>query len=530
MKKNLLLAIALLPYFVLGQASPVGSSNSQPPPNIGYSSQLITFQDEVYFQGDYLNGVELLRINDTDNLIYQFRDLHPGYYNSNPANFFVTAAGNEMYFTAHGNDFDHELWKTDGTWGGTLEVADFNGTTTGSFPEFISEATSTGKLVMKTNTWNSYIQVGTYDISSGNSGIIVVNPSWHSDPENFFSANGSVFFSAFHYITKKELYITDGTSAGTYIVKDINQQVNGNSNPADFVSFNNKVYFSADNGVNGRELWVTDGTAAGTQLVADINPGAGSSNPTNLTVFQNKLFFSATSATSGREVFYMFANENVLLHRDVNPGSGSSNPSNFLPYNGNLYFSADDGVNGEELWRTDGSIFGGVLFKDINPTAGSMPRFPIKYNGKLYFVADDGTTGREVWTTDGTSAGTTLVVDINTSGDSEPRSFTVAGDRLYFHANNGTARRIWNYADPTLSLENTSVVDYKLFPNPTQDYFQIELNATIEKIEIFSITGKKVKTFETASDIYDISDLSSGLYLVHVTSDKGPKVQKLIKD
>ena len=34
-------------------------------------------------------------------------------------------------------------------------------------------------------------------------------------------------------------------------------------------------YFSGDDGVAGAELWKTDGTAAGTVLVRDINPGAG---------------------------------------------------------------------------------------------------------------------------------------------------------------------------------------------------------------------------------------------------------------
>jgi ELWxxDGT repeat protein len=39
--------------------------------------------------------------------------------------------------------------------------------------------------------------------------------------------------------------------------------------------FNGALYFQAGDGTHGRELWRTDGTTAGTALVKDINPGAG---------------------------------------------------------------------------------------------------------------------------------------------------------------------------------------------------------------------------------------------------------------
>ena len=46
----------------------------------------------------------------------------------------------------------------------------------------------------------------------------------------------------------------------------------------------NKLYFSAYDGTNGNELWESDGTAAGTVMVKDINPGADGSYPVRLHV------------------------------------------------------------------------------------------------------------------------------------------------------------------------------------------------------------------------------------------------------
>src|SRR5688500_14331747 len=49
------------------------------------------------------------------------------------------------------------------------------------------------------------------------------------------------------------------------------------SNPESLVDAGGTLYFSADDGVHGTELWKTDGTAAGTGLVKDIQPGIAGS-------------------------------------------------------------------------------------------------------------------------------------------------------------------------------------------------------------------------------------------------------------
>src|SRR5436190_2100548 len=65
--------------------------------------------------------------------------------------------------------------------------------------------------------------------------------------------------------------------------------------PGSLTAFAGKLIFSADDANIGVELWQSDGTAAGTVLLRDLQPGAGSSGPDRLTVAGNTLWFRANT-------------------------------------------------------------------------------------------------------------------------------------------------------------------------------------------------------------------------------------------
>ena len=94
--------------------------------------------------------------------------------------------------------------------------------------------------------------------------------------------------------TDQELWRTDGTAAGTAMVKDIHAGPAG-ANPNSAVMAGGVLYFFADYGATGYGLWKSDGTTAGTILVMNIWTGFSGAplyQPANLTVVGSTLFFS----------------------------------------------------------------------------------------------------------------------------------------------------------------------------------------------------------------------------------------------
>jgi ELWxxDGT repeat protein len=87
----------------------------------------------------------------------------------------------------------------------------------------------------------------------------------NSTPKNFAKLGSKFVFSAFTDANGTELWISDGTVAGTKMLKDIKPGI-GSSFPIRLTPLGNNVVFVADDGTNGSECWVTDGTEAGTQM------------------------------------------------------------------------------------------------------------------------------------------------------------------------------------------------------------------------------------------------------------------------
>ncbi|NDC64082.1 MAG: hypothetical protein EBZ59_08900, partial [Planctomycetia bacterium] len=363
---------------------------------------------------------------------------------SMPADF--TVIGQTAFFSADDGQAGTELFRTDGTSAGTIRILDLNPGAEGSFPReltavggtlfFLADVDSLGSQLFRSDgTAAGTVRVE--DVGSG-SGPVLGLPL----PRNAFNltaAGTSLYFCADDGSKGVELWVSDGTRAGTTVVADINPGTLG-SFPSELTSFGTRLVFSADDGTHGRELWVSDGTRAGTFMVGDLNADLPDSSPTGMTVVGAQVFFAATGSSIGRELYRWDGSDNgPILVADILGTEGSSDPQNLTAVGAALFFTAEDRSFGRELWTSDGTAAGTRLVADIVAGAdSSQPTDLTAVGDTLFFtVSIPSPLGAQadLWRSRGTATDTVRVTAPSAPGAfALPRRLTAMGNELFFFA------------------------------------------------------------------------------------------------
>ncbi|HEX8822616.1 MAG TPA: ELWxxDGT repeat protein [Archangium sp.] len=275
-----------------------------------------------------------------------------------------------------------------------------------------------------------------------------INPLGESRPRNLTVLNGKVFFYADDGSIGSELWMSDGTESGTELVRQISPGMES-AGISDMVTLGGRLYFTANDHETGSELWVSDGTYSGTTRLTDLFAGAESSiQPGTLTVVGDTLFFSAMNSP---DVGYELWKSNgttagTVLVKDIAPGEAGSNIGQMTVLGSTLFFTANNGLTDDDLWRSDGTEAGTVRVKAVFSQAlHPSPQNLKAVGGRLFFSLDDKAHGAELWVSNGTPEGTVMVRDVRADVDgSNPESFADLGGTLYFTADNGlTGRELW---------------------------------------------------------------------------------------
>ncbi|MDP1835614.1 MAG: Ig-like domain-containing protein, partial [Chlamydiales bacterium] len=344
-------------------------------------------------------------------------------------------------------------------------------------------------------------------------GLININASGNSSPSNFTQLGSFVYFAADGgAAVGRELYRTDGTTAT--LVKDINLVVGGgSSNPDNFIVFNGNLYFTARGvtslGVDsGIELWKSDGTSAGTVMVADLNPGAGDTLFDDFMVVNNKLYFTAfpggtrglystdgttvsanltptltlggggtnlnaailgtdiyfragTGATGIELYIYHTANNQLQATPQITPGANGSFPLHLTAFNSRVYFyaTADSANVAFEMYVYNPATNTSSMFFDAGVGAlgnsnGPMMTKPVISGGLMYFTSNFQSQGNAVNSlvrTDGTAAGTYSIMELPNAATNTISQVTAVGDVVFFSADRGNA--MFNYEADTYLRE-----------------------------------------------------------------------------
>lgn len=503
---------------------------------------------KLLFVADDLKHGKELRITDgTKQGTHVVRDLIEGSFGSSP--YSLVNLNNATYFLANIADTANhttsdlavitKLCKTDGTLPGTkkLSLPSLESVINqGYFMEVYWMGASSDLLYLyiinhssnEAELWRSDgTEAGTFALETN------LDPYYAT---NLKTAGNKLFFTNYDFTYGYELFVTNGTVAGTGIVKDIAPGFNS-SNPSNFSSFNGKLYFTADVGY-GPFVWSSDGTLAGT---TKVKPLIISYNP--FVEANNKLFFAGTRTVGkGTELYAIDGITNTAyLVKDIYSGPGSSNTYNLAGGDTLIYFTADDGIHGTQLWKSNGTSEGTKRIL-TTPDIGSsyVANFTTVHN-ELFFTINGG-----LWQSDGTNAGTHIVDDVNLLNVTQLSNLTAFDNKLAFTAlgpsadyelyvgDAGSEMFATNKSDAPAIKSNMPEFSASVYPNPANTKATLEFTGDVKKVSVVitdalgRIVWQSVYNNQLSVNL-PVEKLKAGTYIITVKTNTESKTVKLVK-
>ena len=216
--------------------------------------------------------------------------------------------------------------------------------------------------------------------------------------------NNTLFFAC-HDGANSELWKSDGTVEGTIIVKDINpgSGLGMSSSPRELTAVGNTLFFYANDGTHGTELWKSDGSEDGTFMVKDIMDGASGSRIYSLITVGETLFFIAEDDTHGYELWKSNVNGTAMV-KDIVSGGEGSHLNNMMAVGNRLFFNQDQ----NKLWRSEGTEESTIMLKEFDDNKFILQPFTV--GNTLFFIINYSGQGiYELWKSDGTVESTVIV-------------------------------------------------------------------------------------------------------------------------
>ena len=364
-------------------------------------SWMTEYNGELYFSARTpSHGAELWKTDGSSASTRRITDINSGDADATP--FDLAVYNGELIFTARDGDGD-EMWKTQGTAATTTQIADILEGPGGSVPASFSGYFEFNGVLY----FNAEGPTGD-DLyrSDGKTVELVLNADNGDDdsyPFGFTEFKGDLYFLAETPIPRSSdydvfLYRVDGETgeASLFLEKNIDDREG-------LIVVGDKMYFAATDDTSGMELHVTDGTTVGTRIVREIMPADSGSNPRSFFEFNGKLYFAAGNQLefgTSRVIHNLWTTDGTLFNtRKISTEQIDPNVP-VVAYDGEMYYRGFEDANGWELYSSNGVT--SSIVADLNRGQGDSLAFPkIVFEDQLLYLADDGRNGMEVWTWDG---------------------------------------------------------------------------------------------------------------------------------
>jgi ELWxxDGT repeat protein len=411
----------------------------------------------------------------------------------------LTAATNNIFFSAETTEHGYELWRSNGTPEGTSLVKDISAGTTSS------------------------------------------------DPGRFVAIGDQVFFVAHSQEAGHELWKSDGTEPGTAIVRNIAPGTES-SGPFSLTEFNGSLYFFATDGsvgVNGYELWRSDGTEENTNMVRDLRPNditeEGQYDLRNMVATDDWLFFGALNTDGQHSVWKTNGTPSGTTQVVAFETPTESLPL-MLASTGNSAFFIRQFDAITELWVTDGSSA-----TEVRTLANEEFQSVVAVKGNTIYLITTSTDPalygtNYLWRSDGTSAGTYRI-----RFDGQPMELQTSGPYVYLSGRSDKeggelfvieeATHATSTTRLTVSEEISSTVDdvVSSYPNPFNTSVALKVSGDTDAtfgLEVLNVNGARVHQNELACNVEHMVVSSSwpdGMYILKIKTGDHMIIKKVVK-
>ena len=296
--------------------------------------------------------------------------------------------------------------------------------------------------------------------------IFPYTPQFSSNPQFTLFKNKVYFLVDISSIT--QLWSTDGTESGTSKIFDF---------PDDYVTQitadENKIFITERNNV-----YISDGTAAGTKLLKQME---GQTLETKAFKFESNFIFAAKNTNYSNELWITNSVDDATAKIKI---EGTENPLyihttlNCFNLNGNLLFYAQNAEGTQQgLWSlnklTKKAKF---IFYTRGADKGEI------LNDQLIFFGNTVENGANLFVTDGTVGNTNVLSSQMhfTSGSQDEIGLQRLGNYVYFFPRTGERNRLWKTDGTLAGTVATSVLIPNDFAANIIKYYPVNQRMMIE--------------------------------------------------
>jgi hypothetical protein len=168
----------------------------------------------------------------------------------------------------------------------------------------------------------------------------------------------------------------------------------------------------------------------------------------------------------------------------------------------------------DEFGKPDGTTF------TVVPDTLGVEVSPVAAKWELPAVTS-WTEWKLNWTNPSADIGSTLTLILDNEATATPD--WIKPDKLTFDDEHAG----WTYFDDFLYEITTSINDkvqpkeLHLYPNPVVDMLYLSIEEPLQRISVYNSLGQMVKSVNNPDRKIDVSDLSTGIYMLNVTDQRG---------